>query len=168
MAWSHSSSSPTLVSPSLPWRLLAGLLAISATVAGCGDNQQPEQAAALYRELQAMDYRSWPRAPGYQARRTSRAPHGGAVEIYVNDVVADALAQGVPEQAWPVGSLIVKDGFDGSELELVAVMDKREDGWFWAEYDDEGDADYSGKPGLCIDCHRAGSDFVRAFGFAGP
>ena len=151
----------------------ARLLLVPATLAlligtGCGDDQQPEQARALYRELQSLEYRTWQRAPGYETRRGSNAPHGDDVDIYINDVVADALDNGVPDGEWPLGSLIVKDGFDGSDLELVAVMDKREDGWFWAEYDDEGDSIYSGKPDLCIDCHRGGDDFVRAFGFPEP
>jgi hypothetical protein len=85
------------------------------------------------------------------------------VEIFVNDVVADALAsEGLAE--WPVGSLIVKDGYaDDGTLELVALMEKRQDGWFWAELDGEGNALYSGEPAICVDCHDAGSDLVRAF-----
>ncbi len=35
--------------------------------------------------------------------------------------------------------------------------------WFFAEYDAEGDASYSGSPDLCTQCHRSGDDFVRAF-----
>lgn len=27
-------------------------------------------------------------------------------------------------------------GFDGGDLELIAIMNKRVEGWFWAEYDD--------------------------------
>ena len=54
-------------------------------------------------------------------------------------------------------------GFDGSDLELVAVMEKRDDGWFYAEFDGEGEADYSGKPAVCTDCHESGDDYVRAF-----
>jgi hypothetical protein len=30
--------------------------------------------------------------------------------------------------------------------------------WFWAEYDDDGDPDYSGRPDVCVDCHCDGSD----------
>ena len=133
--------------------------------AGCGDDQDPEGARALWRQIHALEYRQWQRAPGYERRRSSDAPHGGAVDIYINDVVAEALAAGEPLSEWPVGAMIVKDGFDGSDLELVAAMDKREDGWFWAEWDDEGDADYSGRPDTCTDCHRSGDDHVRAFVF---
>jgi hypothetical protein len=79
--------------------------------------------------------------------------------------VADALSAGEAIDAWPTGSRIVKDGFDDGDLDLIAAMEKREDGWFWAEWDDEGDVIYSGTPELCTDCHRSGDDSVRAFSF---
>ena len=132
--------------------------------ASCGDNQDPDGASALWERIHELDYRSWDRAPGYEARRPSDAPHSDAVEIFVNETVSEALRAQLT--SWPVGSLIVKDGWDGSDLELVAVMQKREQGWYWAEYDAEGSAAYSGAPELCIDCHRSGDDFVRAFAFA--
>jgi hypothetical protein len=142
--------------------IVAALLAIAA--GGCGDDQDPEGAAELWDRIHAEDYRSWQRAPGYETRRDSDAPHSEAVDIYVNDVIAGALADEASITAWPTGSLIVKDGFDG-ELELVAAMEKRQDGWYWAEWDDEGASDYSGKPDVCTGCHQSGADYVRAFGF---
>lgn len=139
--------------------LLGGLLA------GCGDDQDPEGAAELLERLRAADYRGWERAPGYSDRRPSSAPHGDQVEIFVNDVVARALADGAPLDAWPVGSIIAKDGYDDDgSLTLIAAMEKRDDGWYWAEWDGESDeSTYSGKPATCIDCHASGSDHVRAF-----
>lgn len=107
----------------------------------------------------------WMRAPGYDERRETNAPHADLVEIFVNDVVADALGRGDSLEEWPVGSIIAKDGYDDDGTHaLVALMEKRDDGWFWAEYDAEsGESSYSGKPGICIDCHASGSDSVRAF-----
>lgn len=134
-----------------------------AALAACGDNQDPEGARALWERIQELDYRSWERAPGYASRRASDAPHSDAVEIFVNDVVSEVLSAGRSEPGWPVGSLIVKDGWSDDELELVAVMEKRSQGWYWAEYDAKGSADYSGAPSICLDCHRSGDDFVRAF-----
>lgn len=150
--------------PGLPvavW-LAAGLLA------GCGDNQDPSGAKALWGALQDADYREWERAPGFEERRKSNAPHGEAVDIYINDVVAAALASETALSEWPNGAVIVKDGFDSGDLDLVAVMEKRLTGWYWAEYDADGEAIYSGSPDLCTDCHRSGADFVRAFPLPDP
>lgn len=129
----------------------------------CGDNQSPTEANEMWRSLQETPYRAFSRAPGFETRKPSSAAHGDAVDIFVNKTVADAITARKPLSAWPLGSLIVKDGYDEGELHYVAVMEKRKDGWFWAEYDDEGSAKYSGKPDLCIDCHRSGADSVRAF-----
>ena len=148
-------------------RFTPGLLVVllsTAVVAACGDNQTPAAADAMWRSIQDARYRTFPRAPGFETRKPSNAAHGDAVDIFVNKTIADALAAKKPLASWPVGSLIVKDGYDGGELEFVAVMEKRDDGWFWAEYDGEGNTIYSGKPSLCIDCHASGQDEVRAFG----
>jgi hypothetical protein len=139
------------------------LFGLFFAILGCGDNQDEAGARDLLQKIEADRYRTWERAPGYATRRASNAPHSEAVDIYVNDVVSEVLALGEPLAAWPVGSIIAKDGFDGSELELIAVMEKRADGWFWAEYDSDRNPDYSGRPDVCIDCHESGSDYVRAF-----
>jgi len=149
--------------------LMASMLALLAV--GCGDDQDPEGAQELFDRIHEQDYRSWERAPGYAARQPSDAPHSDAVDIYVNDVIAAAIAAGEPLQEWPLDSLIVKDGFNADdELDLIAAMEKRQGGWFWVEYTDPdagGDAKYSGEPEICIDCHQSGSDYVRAFGLPG-
>lgn len=139
------------------------LAALSLLATACGDNQDDAGARALLQKIRADHYTTWDRAPGYETRRPTGAPHSKFVDIYVNDRVAEALALGEPLTAWPVGSIVAKDGFDDGGFELIAVMEKRTDGWFWAEYDDDGDPDFSGRPDICIDCHRSGSDYVRAF-----
>ncbi len=143
-------------------RWTSNLLAV-LLLAACGDDQDPDGAAQLWGRIHAENYRGWARPPGFEQRRPSSAAHGNAVDIYVNEIVSEALRSPSPLTAWPTGSLIVKDGFDDGDLDLVAAMEKRADGWFWAEWDDEGDASYSGRPSLCIDCHASGSDSVRAF-----
>lgn len=146
---------------------LIGALLLVAT--GCGDNQEPEAAVAFWNQLQTDDYRSnFARAPGWPGREPSNAIHADFVEIYINDVVVDALDAGEPITAWPDGSLIVKDGYDGDEeLNVVAAMEKRDGAWFWAEWFDleSGEAKYSGSPRLCTDCHSDGDDFVTSFSF---
>lgn len=142
-------------------------LSVAITLVACGDDQDPEGARVLWDDIHEQQYRMWQRAPGYESRRGSNAPHGDQVDIYVNDVLAEALSAGESLSEWPEDAVIVKDGFDGDDLDLVAVMQKRSDGWFWAEYDADGDSLYSGKPDTCIDCHRSGADHVRAFPFPG-
>jgi hypothetical protein len=139
------------------------LLGVTWLLAGCGDDQDPAGAAALWSRIHAENYRGWDRPPGFEQRRSSSAAHGDAVDIYVNATVSESLRSSTPLMAWPAGSLIVKDGFDGGDFELVAAMEKRADGWFWVEWDTDGDPAYSGKPDTCIDCHASGSDSVRAF-----
>jgi hypothetical protein len=141
------------------------LLSLLASLAACRENDEPGSAEELLADMKAADYTSWARAPGYPERTPSSAPHSDEVEIFVNDVVEAALADGVSGE-WPVGSIIAKDGYtEDGELALTALMEKREDGWFWAEYDGEGTALYSGAPTICTDCHEPGADYVRAFGF---
>jgi len=135
---------------------------VALLVACASDDQAPQEARSLLAQVRSDNYRTWKRAPGYEQRRPAASPHSDAVDIFVNDVVAKALADAKPLSEWPEGSVIVKDGWDGSDLELVAIMQKRADGWFWAEYFDD-ESKFSGKPGICIDCHAKGADSVRAF-----
>lgn len=130
--------------------------------AGCGDDQDPEGAADLWERLQTADYRNnFTPAPGHDQRIASRAAHGDGVQIFVNDIVADSLA-GPSLDQWPIGSLIVKDGYSGSDVCLVAAMEKTgDDEWFWAEWNADGDTLFSGAPTLCTGCHRIGEDWVR-------
>lgn len=144
-------------------------------VAACGQDDDPEGARVLWEKINAgAGFRSWPRAPGYAARRPSFTAHKDAVEIFVSPEVASTLQPPSPPaelpRAWPVGSIIVKEGFRGirqsSSRQIVAVMEKRADGWFWAEYDDGGDSLYSGRPSGCTDCHghrEKYADWVYAF-----
>jgi hypothetical protein len=111
--------------------------------------------------VEALGYRAWARAPGYEQRVESQGAHGGEVDIYINDVVGEALTLGALRE-WPEGALIVKDGFNGANQLLTAIMEKRADGWAWAEYYTGADA-YSGPVSVCSNCHQSGSDFVRAF-----
>jgi hypothetical protein len=140
----------------LVWVVLLGVLS-------CGDNQDDAGARALLARVKKEAYRSWDRPAGWETRRKSAAPHGDAVDIYVNDVVVEALLTPNASRLWPEGSLIVKEGYDDGELDLVAIMEKRSDGWYFAEYDSDGDPSYSGHPDTCIDCHKQGNDYVRAF-----
>ena len=146
------------------------LIALCLSSTACGDDQAPDEGRALYERIQSENYESFQTAPGYDTTMPSQAPHSDHTQIFVNSVVADALASETPITEWPVGSLIVKNGYDSDmELDIIAAMDKRDDGWFWAEWLDHtsSESDFSGKPDTCISCHEAGDDFVQGFGFPG-
>lgn len=141
-------------------------LALLGALVGCKDNQDPDGADALWDRIHTEGYRTWARAPGYATRKASFTAHARAVDIYVNPTIAQALEAQAPLRAWPEGSMVVKDGFskDG-DLAIVAVMEKRSDGWYWVEFDGEGEPLFSGRPRVCIDCHaRSAHDFTWGFG----
>lgn len=147
-------------------RALIAIILGAAALIGCRENDAPEEATALLDSVRDADYQSWARAPNYPERTPSSAPHSDFVDIFVNDVVEEALAAETPPTEWPVGSIIAKDGStEDGELDIIALMEKREDGWFWAEYEADGTVLYSGAPTICTDCHEPGADYVRAFGF---
>jgi hypothetical protein len=133
---------------------------------GCSEdpNMDPDGARALYAKVKAEDFHGWDRPPGYELRTKSNGPHGGQVDIYVNEVLSAAIA-GPPITSWPKASIIVKEGFDGDKLSVTAMMEKRSDGWYWAELDASGAPMASGHPSVCTDCHGSGADLVRSFGF---
>jgi hypothetical protein len=152
--------------------LVASFAVVSTLAAGCGQDDDPDGARALWTKINGgPGFRTWRRAPGYGTRKPSFTAHASAVEIFVSAEVDGALttAQAPPLRAWPVGSVIVKEGFGsatGGSRRLVAVMEKRADGWFWAEYDDAGESKFSGRPSVCIDCHdnrQSYSDWVYSF-----
>lgn len=139
----------------------AALAGSFAVLAACS-NQNPESAEALWDELLAADYQAWARAPGYEGRTPSATVHGAEVEIFINDVVVEALA-GEPLAAWPDGAIVVKDGFMAGQPHIVVAMQKRGDAWFFAEYETRGEVVYSGDPHACTRCHDDGDDGILAF-----
>ena len=137
-------------------------IALVLLCTACGEDQEPERARALFDRLEAEDYRTWARAPGFAERQESRAAHGDAVDIFINDVVEADLASIDRLERWSDGAVIVKDGYEGGELCFIAVLSKEEGEWFWAEYDGGGDTLFSGTPEICTGCHSLGDDSVRA------
>lgn len=133
-------------------------LALGA-LAACRESTEPEKAGDLRDEL-GVSYRSWTRVPGFEQRRESSTLHGNEVDVYWNDVAAGS-ARARPFEAMAPGSVLVKEAFRDGELLHVGIMEKRFDGWFWAEWKADGEVQFSGRPGICIDCHRRGDDFLR-------
>lgn len=139
----------------------------SLFVAACA----PPDDRDLLARIRDDDYRGWARAPEWPDPRLPAAggPHGSYLDLFVNDVLEDAVASGAALTAWPEGSIIAKDAYgdaDGEHLRFIAVMEKTDGEWFWAEYGDDGEPDYAGvdEP-TCTRCHDAGADGVLAFAF---
>jgi hypothetical protein len=146
------------------------VVVLAIVLLGCRQNDDPEGAKALYAKANAgAGFRAapWRRAPDFPERKPSFTAHSREVEIWVNEPMAKAL-DGVENtrisndegklvrSEWPVGSIIVKEGFSGDERRLVAIMEKRVDGWHWAELDGDGEPLWSaanGKPEICVECH---------------
>ncbi len=140
-------------------------LALGAGLA-CGQDDDPEGARILWEKVNAgPGFPSWQRAPGFATRKPSFTAHANAVEVFVSPEIGAVLGRRLVTE-WPVGSIVVKEGFSGSSRKLVAIMEKRTDGWFWAEYDDAGSPLFSGRPSVCVDCHdnrKSYSDWVYSF-----
>jgi hypothetical protein len=145
---------------------LAAIFATSVLIA-CGGGDDTVDATGgreLLARVQNENYRSWRRAPGWDSRLPSiGGGHGGQLDIYVNDVVAAILDNGGPVKELPAGAAIVKDVWNGTDLHAIAIMDKRADGWYWAEFSGFGEVSAAGHPAGCINCHQSGVDYVRAF-----
>jgi len=72
-----------------------------------------------------------------------------------------------PSGIFPDSSLLVKEVFSGTTLQLYAVMFKHKGEWAWAEYGVTGNVIYSlaNQGGACISCHSQSPnrDLVRTF-----
>lgn len=145
------------------WACALGAIVLLAACSG----ERPlvvDGGEELLERVRSENYRQWRRAPGWTSRMPSVGDgHGGQLDIYVNDAVAAVLEGDSPVEQLPTGSRIVKDVWDGNTLHAIAIMDKRQDGWYWAEFEGTGEVLAAGHPPGCIDCHRQGADYVRAF-----
>jgi hypothetical protein len=134
------------------------LLAVSASACG-GEEIDEAGAARLWQRIHDEDYRAWARAPGWESRQPTVSAHGHTADIFVNGAVASAVE--TPNLSeWPVDAVFVKDSYRDDSLVLIAAMEKRAGGWFFAEWDDEGEVNFGGSPSVCLDCHGAARDFV--------
>jgi len=149
--------------------MLRRALLFALLVGACGQNDDPNGAKELYGKVTSgTGYRAWRRAPQFPERKPSFTSHSDAVEIFVDPTMSAALDGPNVVRSWPVGSIIVKESYSGDARTLIAVMERRPDGWFWAEWDGDGKTLFSGKPDVCINCHdnRATySDWVYSIEF---
>lgn len=151
------------------------LIALSASLSACGmfgpslTPEQITQAEVVWKRLQSLDYRSFSRAPGFETSKVSSVPHEGQptilVDIYINPVIQGALQNKKSLQSWPIGSILIKDAFQKGEHQLVILMEKRAEGWLWAQWSADGIPQAFGQDANCIRCHTKGDDMVLAFRF---
>lgn len=163
--------------------LLVGLaLALALASAGCDreattpeDGGSPNESApttdggspkegdggGLYQEITQDDYASWQTAPGYATPQPAQGPHGDETRIFLGPSAEAALSEGKPE--WPVGAVIVKQVYVGGEIVQLAAMKKTDEGWYWGEWDTDGEAVVEGlEVQPCQGCHERGTDGTLA------
>jgi hypothetical protein len=147
-------------------RTIRGVLA-SCVLLGCsacgGEDKDEAGARDLWARLQEADYRTWAPAPGWETRQETVSAHGQQADIFINDAVVSALLEESLE-AWPVGSLLVKDSYRGEALALIAALEKRDSGWYFAEWNGAGELKFAGSPSVCRNCHDAADDSVFSVG----
>lgn len=145
-------------------------LILLACLAGCDHVAAELPDNDLLLAVQKAKYREWDRGPGKDERTPTLSPHSGAVEVFINDVVVEALANadGLGLKAWPEGSTVVLEGYgdvETTELAQLAIMQKHHGVWRWEQY--QGDElerpRFKGRPDVCLGCHDTGQDFTRSF-----
>lgn len=147
--------------PTRFWRRSPGLLMSGWLIAGLGCAEESHEAAAdreavdLLGQARAAAYVDWAEMPGFDPTAPSTSPHGQTSSVYLNRVLAEAIADGPP---WPVGSVVVKDSWADGEVLVRALMRKDEAGWFYALFDADDRIVAAGVPSHCLDCHDDGRD----------
>lgn len=140
---------------------IPALLALAALLTACGDESREaaddRAAVALLAEVRAADYPAWAVMPGYDAPQPSTGPHGQRVQIFVNRLLAEGLADGAP---WPVGSVAVKDGWADGDLIMRSLIRRDADGWFFAQFDGADRIVASGADPMCSSCHDADRGYL--------
>ena len=149
-----------MLSPHVAARALAfaPVLVMAALAASCGDDQDPTRARDLYARVLAANYTQWEPPRNLPRAFTSNTRHADQSAVYENPTLA-AAERGPAVIAWPDGSIVVKDGLSGGDKSLIAIMEKTNGEWFFAEYNASGESHYSGKPKVCLDCHGARSTY---------
>lgn len=127
----------------------------------------------LWKYLQQVQYRNWAPLPGVTGETyEGNNPHGSKVKLFANRTAAAGNGK------LPTGSILIKENFDasGSQLMAITVMYRyegfypEEGDWHWTKYEPNGAVSkmqgmrVTGKVGMCIECHQsaAGGDFVFA------
>jgi hypothetical protein len=109
---------------------------------------------------------SWQQYEGWEGIVPSSSVHGDFVQIWLNEAANTALTTGTD---LPDGAIIAKQTFhdaNGDSLKDITVMQKIDgfnsegNGWFWAQYLEDGTVQNEGSPAMCTGCHASGNDYV--------
>lgn len=117
----------------------------------------PRGDAAIGPWLEAGYYLDWACEP----ERHGAGPRGAHRDNRICTNAVLAAAEGGP---FPVGSVSVKELYDGSSIRGFAVGRKLDEGWYWYERDGSTLYADSTGAGLCADCHEDAPEdnvFVR-------
>lgn len=128
-------------------------------------------AAAVWAYMRDNAYTDWALWPGTTEQYEGAEPHGALLTTYINDVAADALADGAT--SFPAGAFVVKENYmpDGT-LAAVTTMYKTGNGfnpdhrdWWFGKFLPDGTPDQTpagmpmaGRLGGCQSCHGADAD----------
>lgn len=132
---------------------------------GIGDVPPPD-GDKWFVYLQADVYKSFPHTENV---RPSAGPHAD-IRVFMNPVLSQSMASGA--KTHPAGAAAIVEEFRDGKPAGWAVMLKAQaesaqgDGWYWYEVLSDTDAKrvLADGPGVkyCVDCHKAGKDFVRS------
>ncbi len=161
----------------IPKRVLAVFsmaLAAVATISGCptmppvdspGGANAPS-AAKLFKTINETDpYKDWTAFPDLNGLLTSAVPHGPMTRVFINDIVAQAVADNAT--SLPGGSIIVKENIGenaSDEADALTIMwkvkgfDPENSDWFWANITPGGTVRGEGRIDVCITCHGGARD----------
>jgi len=145
---------------------------IVTTCAGCpfapdfGDQNVSGEAVAR-RILDDDPYTEWGQFPTAEGFVDAGFPHGPETRVFINDVLLESL--GMPKEAFPDGSMIVKEN-DEQDVDVFGlsntldVMWKVEgynpqnNDWFWTNLTRDGEVNFEGRVQVCIRCHDGARD----------
>jgi len=150
------------------------MLTVIVLIQSCKkDKNDTDADSALYDEIKAGGFTYYQN--GNLLSGVSPSPHG-AFKLRFNAIALSALdstGELPTGGSFPTGSLLVKELFSGSSINLYSVMKKDPSngnagsGWVWAELHTDGSASFStGKKGDgCISCHSGSPnrDLTRTF-----
>ena len=150
------------------------ILIIVIVVQACKkDKAESNTDDVLYMEVASSSFSYYQN--GNILSAASPSPHG-SFKLRFNataKAALDSTGELPSGNSFPIGSIIVKDVYSGSNLSLYAVMKKDPSnanagsGWLWAEFNTDGSVSSSTvkKGDGCIKCHSGlpNRDLTRTF-----